>query len=815
MTDHIVGSGGELRPDQLRRVCEPTSFDCQTTAELRAAEGLIGQPRATAALSFALGMPDRGYHIFVAGAAGVGKMTAVNAFLTEAARTRPTPDDWCYVYNFRDPERPRALRLPPGVGQQLKRDVERLLVAVQRQLPRAFESDEYTRRRDAVTKRFEEEREARLAHLSERARAEGFLLQASPMGLLLVPLMAGRPMREEEFAALTPELRASWQRRQAQLEDEIAATMKSLRQKEREVREQLERLDHDVAQYAIGGLLEDLAERYADYPAVVEYLAALRDDLVKQVDLFRMPPEAAATPPLAALQAWQREQALRRYQVNVLVNRSGMQGAPVVHEMHPTYQNLIGRIDKEAQFGVLVTDFTLVRGGALHQANGGYLVLQAEDVLRQPLAWDGLKRALRNRSVTIEEPADWLGLAAARTLRPEVIPLDLKVVLVGEPYIYYLLHALDPDFRELFGVRADFDLRIPRTPENERRYAEFVCRLCAEERLRPFDRTALALIVEHGARLAEDQEKLSAQFGDIADVVREADYWAGQAGAGTVTAAHVRQALEQQVYRSSMLEERIRELIARGTLRVDVDGLAVGQVNGLAVHTLADYSFGRPTRITAAVGVGREGVLDIEREAELGGRVHRKGVLILAGFLLDRFAQTQPLTLHARLAFEQSYEEVEGDSASSAELYALLSRLADVPIKQGLAVTGSVDQRGTIQAIGGVNEKIEGFFAVCKAKGLTGEQGVLIPTANLANLMLKEEVVEAVRAGQFHVYAVGTVDEGIELLTGVPAGTRQPDGTYPEGTINARIAARLREMVQALRAAAGPEARGEREGSGA
>ncbi|MBI2322028.1 MAG: AAA family ATPase, partial [Chloroflexi bacterium] len=809
MASDEASARGELAPERLRRACDAEGFACETTADLRAAEGLIGQPRATAALTFALGMPDRGYHIFVAGATGVGKMTAVNAFLAEAARTRPTPDDWCYVYSFRDPERPRALRLPPGLGQQLKRDLDHLLATAQRQLPRAFESDEYTRRRDAVTKGFEEEREGRLALLGDRARAEGFLLQATPMGLLLVPLIAGRPMREEEFAALTPELRDSWQRRRGQLEDEIAAAMKAIRQRERDVREELDRLDHDVALYAVGGLLEDLTERYAGFPAVVEYLAALRDDMANQLDLFRPLPEGV--PAMAAAQVWQREQALRRYQVNVVVDRGGVQGAPVVHEMHPTYQNLIGRIDKEAQFGLLVTDFTLVRAGALHQANGGYLVLEAQDVLRQPLAWDGLKRALRNRSVAIEEAADWLGMATVRTLRPETVPLDLKVVLVGEPYIYYLLHALDPDFRELFGVRADFDLRIPRTPESEAKYAEFVCRLCVEEQLRPFDRRALALIVEHGARLAEDQDKLSARFGSLADLIREANYWAGQAGATTVTAAHVQQGLEQQVYRSSMVEERIRELIARGTLHVDVEGAAVGQVNGLAVHTMADYSFGRPSRITAAVGVGREGVLDIEREAELGGKVHRKGVLILAGFLIDRFAQAQPLTLHARLAFEQSYEEVEGDSASSAELYALLSRLADAPIRQGLAVTGSVDQRGRIQAIGGVNEKIEGFFAVCKANGLTGEQGVLIPASNVSHLMLKQEVIDAVQAGRFHIYAVGTVDEGIELLTGLPAGARQPDGSYPEGSINGHIAARMREMAQALRAALGPEARGERE----
>lgn len=796
----------ELTPEQLRRSCDPTSFRVDTTADAPVVDEIIGQPRATAALRFGVEIANRGYHVFVAGPPGTGKTTAVDGYLGESARRRPTPDDWCYVYNFGEPDQPRALRLPAGRGRQLARDLDHLLVVVQQQLPRAFEGDEYAGRREALLKALDEQRERELTRLGERARSQGFLLQATPMGLALIPLRGNQPMQEEEFAALSADEQRDWQERRHKLEDEIAMVTKGLRQAERDARERLEQLDRDVALYTVGGVLDDIAEHYVDLPAVVAYLRALREDLVNQVSLFRPSPDGSS--PQGVMRAFQQEQALRRFRANVVVEHGADDGAPVVSETHPTYQNLIGRVEKEAQYGVLTTDFTLIRAGSLLKANGGYLVVQAEDLLRQPLAWDGLKRALSNQKVMIEDAADWIGATSMRSLRPEPIPLDLKVILLGEPSTYYLLHELDPDFRELFRIRADFDVQMPRTVENEEAFARLVGRICRADGLRPFDRTALAAVVEHASRLAEDQEKLSAEFGTIADVVREASFLAGQQGAATVSRDQVRQALEQHVYRSDMIEQHIQELIQRGTLLVEVTGSAVGQVNGLAVHSLADYRFGRPTRITAAVGAGRDGVVDVEREAELSGRLHRKGVQILAGYLIDRFAQAQPLTLTARLAFEQSYEEVDGDSASSAELYAILSHLADTPIKQGLAVTGSVNQKGEIQPIGGVNEKIEGFFATCLAKGLTGDQGVLIPAANVQNLMLREDVIGAVRDGQFNVYPITTIDAGIEALTGVPAGVRGPDGHYPPDSINGRVEARLKAIAQALRQLGLPSANG-------
>jgi lon-related putative ATP-dependent protease len=490
----------------------------------------------------------------------------------------------------------------------------------------------------------------------------------------------------------------------------------------------------------------------------------------------------------------------RRYEVNVLVDHSEIEGAPVIVESNPTYNNLFGRIEKEPQFGTLLTDFTMIREGSLHRANGGYLVIPISELARAPLSWDSLKRALRTREVAVEEAAERLGFIATKSLRPESTALDIKIVLIGDAQSYYLLYAYDEDFRELFKVKADFDTRMERTPENVQNYASFVCSLCCDETLKHLDSTAMAKIVEHGSRLAGEQDKLSTRFGDLADVVRESSFYAVQDGLEYVTADHVKRAIDERFYRSNLVQERVQEMIERGSIMIDVEGAQAGQVNGLSVSGLGDIQFGRPSRITASVGLGRRGLVDIEREANLGGPLHTKGVLILSGYMVEQYAQDKPLSLSAQLVFEQSYGGVDGDSASSTELYAILSALSGLPIKQGIAVTGSVNQKGQVQAIGGVNEKIEGFFAVCEAKGLTGEQGVMIPESNVSNLMLKEEVVEAVAQGRFHIWAVKTIDEGIEVLTGVRAGARLEDGTFEEGTVHGGADRRLRELAETMRA---------------
>jgi lon-related putative ATP-dependent protease len=559
-------------------------------------------------------------------------------------------------------------------------------------------------------------------------------------------------------------------------------------------------MDRDVASYALSHPIEDLREKYHDLPEVVAHLDEVRDDILENLDQFRTEPsEAEADPPALPFRRSDAQELLaRRYEANLVVDRVGAQGAPVVIELNPTYSNLFGRIEQEAQFGALVTDFSLIRGESLHRANGGYLVLPVEDLLRNPFAWEGLKRALENREILIEDAASQVGFITTKSLKPQPIPLRVKVILIGRPDLYQLLRAYDERFSELFKVKADFDSRMDRTEASIQDYAAFVCTVCEAEGLKHLDDGALAKVVEHGSRLVEDQEKLSTRFGEISDVIREASYYATAEDAPLVSAAHVQRAIEERFYRSNLIQERIQEMVKRGSILIDVTGQKVGQVNGLSVLGLGDISFGQPSRITASIALGRDGVMDIELEAEMGGPIHTKGVLILSGYLAEQYARNRPLSLSARLVFEQSYSGVDGDSASSTELYAILSSLADLPIKQGIAVTGSVNQKGEVQAIGGVNEKIEGFFEVCKAGGLTGKQGVMIPSSNVPNLMLKEEVVEAVRQGKFHVWPVRTIDEGIEILTGVPAGKRQADGTFETGTVHYLADRRLEELAETM-----------------
>ncbi len=784
----------ELSPEQLRRTFDPHALGIETTEHIEPLEGIIGQRRAVSALQFGLGIQELGFNIYVAGPPGIGKMTAVRSFLEELARQKETPPDWCYVNNFEDPYHPKALRLPPGWGARFAQDIKNLIEHVRRELPKVFESEEYSARRDEIVKAINQQREAIINRVQEKASQAGFLLQAAPFGILIVPVLGGRPLSDAEFQSLPPAAREDIQRRRDALQEDLKVAMKEIRALEKLAQERLTELDRHVTLYMVGGLIDDLREKYRELPEVLEYLDALQKDILENIELFKGEQKSEGELP-----PWAKELPFRKYSVNVLVDNSKQHGAPVVVELNPVYHNLFGRIEKETQFGALYTDFTMIKAGSLHRANGGYLVLPIEDVLRSLLSWDGLKRALRSREIFIEELGERLGFIATKSLRPQPIPLDVKVVLVGHPIFYYLLHAYDEEFPELFKVKADFDTRMDASAENIRDFLKFLCTFCQKERLKHLDNTAVAKLLEHAARLAEDQQKLSTHFGAIADIIREANYWALQEGSSYIGARHVQKALDEKVYRSNLIQERIQEMIARGTLLIDTEGQAVGQVNGLSIIHLGDYTFGKPSRITASVGAGREGIIDIEREVELGGPIHSKGVLILSGYLAQKYAQDKPLTLTAKLVFEQSYEGVEGDSASSTELYALLSALSGVPIKQGIAVTGSVNQHGEVQAIGGVNEKIEGFFDICKIKGLTGEQGVLIPKSNVQNLMLREDVVEAVRAKKFHIWAVSTIDEGIEILTGVPAGERGRDGKFPEGTVNYLVDRRLREFAECLK----------------
>ncbi len=785
----------ELSPDQLRRVCDPQSLELLPRQGFPYLQGIVGQQRAVEALEFGLGIGQKGFNVYVGGPAGTGKSTAVRTYLEEMAQGKETPPDLCLVHDFANPDRPVYLRFPPGKGRVFKEEMDALIQQARREIAQAFESDDYSARREAITQQVVHQREEILGQLSQQAQAEGFILQPTQVGLFLAPAVNGQPLSDQQFLQLPQEVRHTVQERRQKLDQDVKAQMKEIRRLERQTQDRTGDLNREAADYVVGGLIEDLQEKYQVLPKVVHYLQDVRQDMVDNVQQFF----AAAQQPGPGPERWAQEMAFRKYQANLLVENGDGHGAPVAVEQNPTYPNLFGRIEKESVYGALQTDFTLVKAGSLLRANGGYLVVNADELVRAPFAYEALKRALRNRETTIEELGEQAGFVTTRGLRPEPIPLDVKVVLLGSPSLYYQLHALDEGFREVFKVRADFGSDMKRTPQGVLDYLNFMTALGHRENLMPLNTEAAARLIEEGSRLAEDQEKLSTRFGDLADIIREANYWASADAAPAVTKKHVEQAVEAKVYRSNLIEERLQEMTERGTLMVDTDGAVVGQINGLSVLSMGEYSFGRPVRITASVGLGQTGLLDIERESRLGGPLHTKGVLILAGYLSYAYAQDKPLTLSGRLVLEQSYEGVEGDSASSAELYALLSQLSGLPIKQGLAVTGSVNQRGQTQAIGGVNTKIEGFFDLCRIKGLTGQQGVMIPASNVSNLMLRDDVVEAARQGMFHIYAVEHVNQGIEVLTGVPAGERQPDGAFPEGTVNELVDRRLREMAEALR----------------
>jgi lon-related putative ATP-dependent protease len=793
-----------LKADELRATCDPATLGFRSTAELVPLDGVIGQERALDATAFGIGMTRAGYNLFVLGLPATGKATSMRRLLAAAAAQGPTPADWCYVHNFADPYRPCALDLPAGRGAQLRDEMARLVEECKVRLPRLFESEEFERQKAQILEALARRQEAEVTRLEEVAHAAGFAVVRTPGGLALAPAPAGEPLTHEQFHALPEPTKQRLQEQSRPLEERVEATLRVLRQHEREAHQAHEKLVRDMAAAGTRQLVREVKEAFEGLAAVQAYLGKVEEDLVVHAEEFRRDAEGRpALPFLPAPGAF-----MDRYRVNVLVDRTGVQGAPVVFEQNPTHGNLVGRIEHRAHFGSLVTDFTLVKAGALHRANGGYLLLEAKDVLRNFMAWESLKKALKSRSLRIEAPLAELQAVGTMSLAPEPIPLSVKVVLLGSPLLYYLLYALDEDFGELFKVKVDFDDSFPRTRDTEGLYARFVAAACQEEGLRPFAPDGVARLVEHGSRLVDHQQRLSARLGLLLDLVRESAYCADRDGHALVTGADVSRAIAQRIRRANLLEERVGRTISEGTLLLATDGEAVGQVNGISIVSTGDHAFGRPCRITARTFTGERGVVDIEREVKLGGRVHSKGVLILTGFLAGRYAREQPLALSASIAFEQQYEEVEGDSASSAELYALLSSLAGIPLAQGIAVTGSVNQQGEIQPVGGINEKIEGFFDACRLRGLTGAQGVLIPEANARHLMLREDVAAAVRDETFHVHAVRTVDEGLAVLARREAGEAGPDGRYPEGSVNEAVRqALLRnvERLKALRSAPPPE----------
>ena len=786
----------KLTPEEVRLVCVPDKLGLKSTESLEPVQTIIGQDRALQALQFGLGMQDSGFNIYAAGLPGTGKMTAIVAFLERMAQDKDVPPDWCYVYNFQDPYRPKALKLKAGLAVQLQKDMKKLVETAQVDIRKAFESEDYANRRDAIAHTFNEKRGKLFSQLNQLAHDKGFAIQMSPMGMMLIPIVDGKPLTEQEMLGLSLEQKEDMARNREAIEEQLKDAMSQMRNWDREVTEQTEKMDQEVVQFVLGAPIEELTQKYGDTPEVIQYLKAVQESIIENKNIIRSPTGAEEGNLLAQLAA---AQPFRKYEVNVLVDNSHLTGAPVIIEMNPTFNNLTGRIEKEAHFGVITSDFTMIRPGALHRANGGYLVVRAEDILPNLMSWESLKRSLREQKIIIEELAERFGFVTIKTIQPEPISLNIKVILIGEDLYYHLLQKLDREFPEVFKVKADFDSRMDLNAENLRLYNATLCAVCSKENLRHLDKMGVAKIIEHSSRLAEDQQKLSTRFAEIADAIREANYWAGMDGKELIGDEHVTRAIEQKVYRSNLIQARIGEMTERGILKIETDLEVVGQINSLSIIDLGDLSFGRPSRITASIAAGREGLVDIEREAKLGGPIHTKGVLILSGLMAERYASNIPLSLTARLVFEQSYEGVEGDSASSAEFYALLSALAGVPIKQGIAVTGSINQKGEVQAIGGVNQKIEGFYDVCKAKGLTGQQAVIIPESNVQNLMLREDVVEAITEGKFSIYSIDNVDEGIELITGLKAGRRLKDGKFENGSVNRRVQDRLEQLAKGMK----------------
>ena len=783
-----------LSPEALYRHCDPADFRFKTTAELEELQPVVGQARALEAIRFGVGIQAEGYNLYVLGPAGLGKRTIVQRLLGEHAATRGRGQDWCYVNNFDNPQQPLALGLPAGVGERLKSDLQQAVEELTGTIPAAFESDEYRTRRQEIQEELEAKQEAALADLQKEAEKQEISLLRTPTGFAFAPMRGGEVLSPDQFHELPSDEQRRVEEVVSALQERLQHILLQVPQWRRQVRDKVRELNREVTLAAVGHLMEHLRESYADFPQVLSFLESLEHDVIDNAENFRQAAEGGGG--AGGEQGGGRANLAHRYQVNLIVAGDPEATAPVVYEDNPSFQNLVGRVEHIAQMGTLVTDFTLIHPGALHRANGGYLILDAHRVLTQPFSWEGLKRALFSRQVRIESVAQFLSLLSTVSLEPEPIPLDLKVVLIGDRLLYYLLCHYDPDFTKLFKVAADFEEDTHRNPENIQLYARLIGTLAQQHDLRPLSPAAVARTIEHSARIAGDSERLSIHVGDMVDLLRESDYLAGDANVEVIGPEHIQKAIDGQIRRADRLRERIYEEIQRGTLQVRTEGEAVGLVNGLSVISLGNFAFGQPSRISATARFGEGEVVDIEREVEMGGSIHSKGVLILSHFLASRYAKNRPLSLSASLVFEQSYGMVDGDSASAAELCALLSALAEAPIRQSLAMTGSVNQHGHVQAIGGVNEKIEGFFDICTLRGLSGDQGVLIPATNVPHLMLREDVVAACRAGRFHVYPIETVDQAVELLTGVPAGVPDAEGHYPEGTLNRRVDDRLEALAK-------------------
>ena len=790
--------------------CKTEDFNFQCTDELTPLDRFIGQDRALDAIRFGLEVDKPGYNLFVTGLTGTGKTSAIKAHLEsiiedmERQEKSKPPCDWCYAHNFDDPDRPFALSLPAGEGKSLCSRMTYILALLREEMPKVFKSEQFEAERREMEEKGRLTTQEIMGALEQDARSQGFAVQMNQTGVTIFPMVENRAMSPEEYKALEEEQRKSVDEVRNQLMQQTQETMAKVREAEKESWDLIHDHERSAAEHRVADIFRPTVNAYENVPEVDHYLRHLADNVLDHLNLFKddeaVPSQTAPPMGSAPPSGSGPGNPFLAFEINLLVDNSDVVTSPIVVEPNPNWGNLFGRIERRATMGTYFSDHSMLKPGSIHQANGGYLVLNARDVLTYPPVWEGLKRVIRNREIRLEDPAEQNGFFVPQGLRPEPIPLDIKVIITGDESTYRLLTTVDnEDFWDLFKVKAEFDNKVDITPDNIDAYCAFICRTCEDEGLRAFDANGAARVIEFAARMVSDQKKLSTRFGQIKDLLIESDYWAGQASCELVLGEHVEQAVNKKIHRLNIVEERVQEMVENGSVLLDFTGSVVGQVNGLAVYDLGDFSFGRPSRITAQTFAGREGVINIEREASLSGSTHDKGVLILSGYLGAKFGQERPLTLSSSLCFEQSYDGVDGDSASSTELYAIMSSLSGLPLKQNLSVTGSVNQMGEIQPIGGVNQKVEGMFDVCRIAGLTGDQGVMVPHQNLRNLMLRADVVAAIKEGKFHIYSVRTIDEGLEILTGVTAGERGPHGEFPEGTVNGLVEKRLRELHQSMR----------------
>jgi len=784
----------ELPAERLYHACDDGQLDFSTTEELAELDETLGQQRALGALHLGIGMRHEGYNLYVMGAPGLGKHAIVRKLLQQRSAEAPQAQDWCYINNFRAPHKPLVLCVPAGTGNTLQADMRRLIRTLLGALPAAFDSDDYRNAVQTIKDEFKAREETLFGSVSEQARQAGIMLMSTPSGYTLAPLLkSGEVMGPAEYEQLSAEEKQRIEQSSETLRQTLRQGLQLIAGWHREHDKRIEQLNQETISATVDIHMAELESRYRTLPGVMTFLAEVKLDIIERgEDHF------ANVEPDKVLGS-HRLTPFNRYFVNVLVDNSGSSGAPLVYEDHPSYQNLLGRIEHLAQMGTLLTDFTLIKSGALHRANGGYLVLDARKLLSQPFAWEALKRALQARELRLQSLEQVLSMASTISLEPDPIPLNVKVVLVGERRLYYLLNQYDPEFPLLFKVEADFAEDFERTPQNILLYARLLATLQRREKLKPLERGAVARLIEHASRHVDDAERLSLHLANMLDVLRESDFWANEHGSELIRREDVERALAESIHRADQIRERMHDAVLRGLRLIETSGRAVGQINGLAVVQLGNHAFGHPVRITATARLGDGKVIDIEREVELGGALHSKGVMILSAYLASRYSPEAPLSLAASLVFEQSYGPVEGDSASVAELCVLQSALAGLPLRQDLAITGSVNQHGNVQVIGGVNEKIEGFFDICRARGLSGTQGVIVPAGNVKHLMLRQDLLVAVRQQQFHIYAVSDVDQAMELLTGLPAGTADNTGRYPPDTLNAAVQHRLDELSELRR----------------